>query len=282
MRLGLAFINAGAQRKAIRAGGGECFSENSSASGRSPTGAEFHTFQQPPEHGPAGPQSRLCPRLRAGMFHVASGWWRCLVAPSHRHLPVGGDTTRSSRTARGDAQARCGNLCTGQLGFMGKCHISHSFPSPLCCKPFSHLRRRERRAPHHLRPALASHSLCLCQHSRCRRGTPWGRVVPAHPGGHIGLGTRGPQGSAGHGVWVAQRDAAPLFPGPPRPYVGCGVHPSAVTPELPRGGAPEVARGRRERGEADRLKITELAGAGRAGSETAPSRFFTGETAAVG
>lgn len=55
-----------------------------------------------------------------------------------------------------------------------------------------------------------------------------------------------------------------------------------MTPELPRRGAPEVARGRRERGEADRIKITELAGAGRGGREITPSRFFTGETAAVG
>lgn len=122
MRLGLAFINAGTQRKAIRAGGGEYFSENSSASGRSPTRAEFHTFQRLPKHGLVGPQSRLCPGLRAGMFHVASRWWHCTI---------GGITARRSCTAQGDAQARSSKLCTSQPSFMGKCHISHSFPSPL-------------------------------------------------------------------------------------------------------------------------------------------------------
>lgn len=276
MRLGLAFINAGTQRKAIRAGGGEYFSENSSASGRSPTRAEFHTFQRLPKHGLVGPQSRLCPGLRAGMFHVASRWWHCTI---------GGITAHRSCTARGDAQARSSKLCTSQPGFMGKCHISHSFP-PLCFAPWLQTflpSQREKMPGSWLPPS--------------RPGPPQPLPVPTQPVpsrdpmGPTGASTSrqiywarsaGPQGSVGHDVWVAQGDVAPRLPGPPGPYVGCGVHPSAVTPELPRGGAPEVARGRRERGEADRIKITELAGAGSASCETAPSHYFTGETAAVG
>lgn len=63
IRLGLAFINAGAQRKAIRAGGRDSFAENSSAPGRSQAKAEFHTSRMPPKHGQPrqGPESHLCP-----------------------------------------------------------------------------------------------------------------------------------------------------------------------------------------------------------------------------
>lgn len=179
MRLGLAFINAGAQRKAIRAGGGECFSENSSASGRSPTRAEFHTFQRPPERGPAGPQIRLCPGLWAGAFHVASGR-HCLVAPTHRDLPIGGDTARSSCAARGDAASRA----PASAVLWANVTFHTVFPR---CKPFSRLRGRKCRAARRPRPAPAPHSLCLCQHSRRHRGTPRGRGVPARPGGHTGL-----------------------------------------------------------------------------------------------
>lgn len=222
MRLGLAFINAGTQRKAIRAGGGECFSENSSASGRSPTRAEFHTFQLPPEHSPTGPQSRLCPELWAGMFHVASRWWHCLVAPSHQDLPIGGVTARRSCTAWGDAQARCGKLCTSQPGFMGKCHISHSFPFPLCCKPFFHLRGRKCQAPGRLRPAPAPHSLCLCQQSRCRRGTHGAEACQHVQADTLGRergapGQRGPRRVGGTG---GRGSASPLPP--PAPTWGAG------------------------------------------------------------